>query len=320
MSILTIQSMGNERMSYRSANLPYGLWYFVEVYGAGDTYTNWHSKTFTYDGLYRYDHFENNMWFRCQVNVPQGTVLTNVFFKVYGYTNNMNCTNTLPYRFYAVATDNCPAPTPNNYPVANDGSRYNNQTLTTAYVSWDPSRPAYYMSGEEIILPDFGPIFNEVLARPGWVSGNYIGITAKITGINETDNFYTPYTQLVGVRGPSDANPALRPQASYDEVPPPDPPVASIVGGINENTISWTTVPEATSYNIYWSYVPGVTTSDTKIAGVTSPYDHTGLDAGIAYYYIVTSEIVEFALESEPSNEVSAIPRSPENTKGDVIW
>ena len=297
-----------------------GLWYFVQSYTAGNTYTNWHAKTAVYTGVWVYDHFENNMWFRCQVNVPQGTVLTNVFFKVYGYTNNMNCTNTLPYRFYAVDIDNCPAPTTNSYPVANDGSRYNNQTLTTSYVAWDPSRPANYMLGEEIILPDLAPCFNEVLARPGWVSGNYVGITAKITGINETDNYYPSYTQYVGIKGPSDANPAYRPSATYDEVPPPDAPVASATGLRLSNSISWASVVGASSYNIYWSYVPNVTTSDTKIAGVTSPYVHSPLLAGVPVYYIVTSVGPLYDVESVASNEVSATPLSMESSDGRIIW
>jgi len=323
MAVLTIANFGQEQMSYRSNNFPYGLWYFVANVGTGSTYTNWHAKTATYSGVWAYDHFENSMWFRCQLNVPQGTVLENVSFKVYGYTNNMNCTQQLSYRWYAVATDNCAAPTLNTYPTANDGTRYNAQTLTDSYVYWEPTRPALYMLNEEIVLPDFAPLINEILARPGWVSGNYVGITAKIYGVNETDNFYTPYTQLVGVKGLGSANP---PTASYDELVPPDAPVASAQGGILENTISWNPVAGATSYNIYWDYSSPVTTEagfyHEKITGVTSPYDHTGLAAGIPIYYIVTALAGSdpYFAESDPSNEVSATPHNSSNTFGRIIW
>ena len=45
------------------------------------------------------------------------------------------------------------------------------------------------------------------------------------------------------------------------------------VGGNAQNTVSWTSVTGATSYNLYWSTSSGVTTSNgTKISSVTSPY------------------------------------------------
>ena len=54
---------------------------------------------------------------------------------------------------------------------------------------------------------------------------------------------------------------------------------------------------------------PRVTkTTGTKIAGVTSPYLHTGLAAGTKYYYIVTA--VNSAGEGEASDEVSATTTS----------
>lgn len=58
-----------------------------------------------------------------------------------------------------------------------------------------------------------------------------------------------------------------------------------------QNTITWTASTGATSYNIYWSLTAGVTiASGTKITGATSPYPHTGLTNGTAYYYIVTAQ------------------------------
>ena len=43
MAVLTIANFGQEQMSYRSNNFPYGLWYFVANVGTGSTYTNWHA-------------------------------------------------------------------------------------------------------------------------------------------------------------------------------------------------------------------------------------------------------------------------------------
>ena len=54
-------------------------------------------------------------------------------------------------------------------------------------------------------------------------------------------------------------------------------------------TISWDVVSGATSYNIYWNTTGSVTTSDTQITNVTSPYIHTGLTNNTKYYYAVTA-------------------------------
>jgi hypothetical protein len=88
----------------------------------------------------------------------------------------------------------------------------------------------------------------------------------------------------------------------------PDPPGnVQAVAGDEENTISWDASEGATSYNIYWDTETGVTKeTGTKIEGVTSPYDHIGLENGIEIFYVVTAE--NEAGESDESNEVSAIP------------
>ncbi len=65
----------------------------------------------------------------------------------------------------------------------------------------------------------------------------------------------------------------------------------------------------AIQYNIYWATSPGVTkSSGTKIENATSPYEHTGLVNGVAYYYVVTAYDADTGLESDESEEVSATP------------
>jgi len=71
---------------------------------------------------------------------------------------------------------------------------------------------------------------------------------------------------------------------------PSAPTGVTAVGGAKQVTISWPIVASATSYNIYWSAVTGVTKANgTKITGTVSPYIHTGRVDGTAYYYIVTA-------------------------------
>ena len=79
------------------------------------------------------------------------------------------------------------------------------------------------------------------------------------------------------------------------------------ISGKQQVTLSWDPVPDATSYNIYWSTSRDVSkATGTMIAGVTSPYIQTGLVDGQTYYYIVTS--VRDGGESLPSSIVAATP------------
>jgi fibronectin type 3 domain-containing protein len=94
-----------------------------------------------------------------------------------------------------------------------------------------------------------------------------------------------------------------------DTPPPPvtvpGAPVASAVGGFGQVTVSWGNVSTATSYNLYWSMTTGVTPANgSKIAGVTSPFTHTGRNASTTYYYVVTA--VNGVGEGLPSAQVSA--------------
>jgi hypothetical protein len=85
------------------------------------------------------------------------------------------------------------------------------------------------------------------------------------------------------------------------------------VGG--EVAIAWTAISGATSYNIYWSTNPAVTTTTgTRITGATSPYVHTGLTNGTTYYYLVTSE--SSSGESAPGGAVSATPSVSPSPEG----
>ncbi|MCX5847337.1 MAG: hypothetical protein NTW12_13425 [Deltaproteobacteria bacterium] len=89
----------------------------------------------------------------------------------------------------------------------------------------------------------------------------------------------------------------------------PDAPTGvSAVASNAQVILSWTAVTGATSYNIYWSASSGVTKANgTKISNIAkSPYKHTKLANGSAYYYIVTAN--SGSEESAPSVEVSVKP------------
>lgn len=91
---------------------------------------------------------------------------------------------------------------------------------------------------------------------------------------------------------------------------PAAPTGVTATGSTDQVTVSWSAVTGATSYNIYWSTTSGVTTATgTRIAGVTSPFVHTGRTASTTYFYIVTA--VNSAGESGASIQVTATTNPP---------
>ncbi|MCG6972674.1 MAG: fibronectin type III domain-containing protein [Desulfobacterales bacterium] len=84
----------------------------------------------------------------------------------------------------------------------------------------------------------------------------------------------------------------------------PKQKVKAAANDTRDAILSWKNVPNATSYNIYWSDKPGVTKKNgTKISHVKSPYKITGLKKGKTYYFVVTA--VNASAESKESKEIS---------------
>lgn len=90
---------------------------------------------------------------------------------------------------------------------------------------------------------------------------------------------------------------------------PDSPQDIKVIPGDIQVTVSWNIVNEATSYNIYWNTIGGVTTSDNKISNVISPHAHSNLTNGTRYHYVVTA--ANSAGESTPASTVSAVPMAP---------
>jgi len=136
---------------------------------------------------------------------------------------------------------------------------------------------------------------------------------AVITGLADDATYYVIVTAVNG-GGESDASVQVA-AATLPAAPPPTtapaaPTGVSAVGGNEQVTVSWPAVSGATSYNIYWSTTTGVTPlNGTSIAGVTSPYVHTGLTASTSYFYVVTA--VNSVGESDASLEATATTNAP---------
>ena len=82
------------------------------------------------------------------------------------------------------------------------------------------------------------------------------------------------------------------------------PTVQAATPETRDVTLAWDDVPNATSYNIYWSDKPDVTKKNgTKISNVKNPHKMIGLKNGEKYYFIVTA--VNASGESKESEEFS---------------
>jgi len=93
-----------------------------------------------------------------------------------------------------------------------------------------------------------------------------------------------------------------------DTSAPSAPAAISTSAGDNEVVVSWNSVANATSYNVYWSAVSGVTKqTGTRIASVTSPYTVSALTNATPYYFVLTAQNAQG--ESPESTEFSAIPQ-----------
>ena len=81
------------------------------------------------------------------------------------------------------------------------------------------------------------------------------------------------------------------------------------MAGDAQLVITWAPAAGAASYNLYWSAARGPITNGTRIAGAASPYVHSGLVDGTAYYYIVTA--VNGAGESAAAARFPRRPAAP---------
>ncbi|MRR18380.1 MAG: fibronectin type III domain-containing protein, partial [Deltaproteobacteria bacterium] len=107
------------------------------------------------------------------------------------------------------------------------------------------------------------------------------------TGLTAATKYYYVVT---AVNGAGESAASAEASATTNSTPPPPalpaaPTGLTATGGTKQVTLSWSSVPTATSYNIYWATTSGVTPANgTKITGATSPAVQTGLADSTIYY------------------------------------
>ena len=141
-------------------------------------------------------------------------------------------------------------------------------------------------------------------------NGNKLSLSSTSSVLNNLPDGASYYYVVTAVNAVGESAASVQVAAStLAAVPvatvPAAPTGVSASGGAKQETVSWTPVVGAASYNLYWSTAPGVTPSTgTRVAAVSSPYVLTNLAAGTGYYYVVTA--LDAAGESAPSAQASA--------------
>ena len=101
------------------------------------------------------------------------------------------------------------------------------------------------------------------------------------------------------------------------ELPPTPANLAAIYRDSQGDVfITWNEVAEATHYRLYWATSPGVTASSNQLTPMTADFRHTGVGAGLTYYYRVSAinDAGEGALSDEVSETVPvSTPSAPLN-------
>jgi fibronectin type 3 domain-containing protein len=163
----------------------------------------------------------------------------------------------------------------------------------------------------------------------------YYGTTTGVTTAGtKVVNATTPYT-ITGLTNSSayyavvtarnaDGESAVSSEVSATPVPPiPAKPSGIVVsGGDTVATVSWAAVTGATSYNIYYGTIAGVTTATgTRITGATNPKAVSGLTNNTPYYFVVTAVNAggESGISSEKPVTPAAAPQAPGNPTGVAV-
>jgi len=184
-----------------------------------------------------------------------------------------------------------PPPAPTNVRVSPGASQI--------AVSWDPVATAdsynLYWSASTGFQPSAGNLV-ENASSPEVVGSLTPGVAVYflVTAVND------------GLEGAASDEVSGRPL-------PAVPANVEAAASDGEVGLSWDAVPDADSYNVYWSATAGVDIGTAAVAPTASTsWTHTPLPNGATTYYVVTA--LAGAAEGEPSAEVGATPAYPVQT------
>ena len=161
-----------------------------------------------------------------------------------------------------------------------------------------PSAPTdvVAVAGRAQVTVKWGSVLSATSYNIYWSSSSGVtkGNGTKITGVTSEytiaglENGVTYYCIVTALNtyGESAASNQASATPSVTGLPPSAPTGVTAISSGSQITVSWDSVTNATSYNLYWS---NSTESNIKITDVTSPYMQTGLTPWVTYSYEVTA-------------------------------
>ena len=200
--------------------------------------------------------------------IPQGAAVTNAWVQ-FEVDEVSTASTTLQVR--AQATDTAPA-------FVKSTANLSSRSRTSSFATWTPAAwPTIQVAGLDQRTPDLTSIIQEVVSRPGWLSGNAIAILITGTGrrtAEAIDGTRAPVLHLEYVDGAPPANRAPTVSAGLDQVVTL-PASAVLSGQVGDDGL-----PVGATVTTQWTEEggPGIATFGDPTATVTTvSFDGPGL-------------------------------------------
>jgi formylglycine-generating enzyme required for sulfatase activity len=198
------------------------------------------------------------------------------------------------------------------------------QSITVTAITWPqpPGQPVGFAAvptSKKGIALKWSPLVKAdayKLYRVESQPGNYLAIGPSTI----TDTFYNDtvglnantiyYYKLTGINvGGESPQAAFANATTYPDIP--TPPTIGVSGGAGRADVTWSPVPYAISYNLYYAVGSTVSKSSKMTAGVTSPQHITGLAPGTQYAFAVTSVNISGESPFSTTQTIVTVPDPP---------
>ncbi|NOZ52233.1 MAG: hypothetical protein GXP08_03665 [Gammaproteobacteria bacterium] len=198
--------------------------------------------------------------------------------------------------------------------TSNGESRESVEISATPFVS-PPASPSVVSArgGNARVTLTWKPISGATHYTLYWnTQGNVSATDARIDHVlspfvhsdlsNDQDYYYILVAE--NIAGPSSASPEISARPRMN--PPSAAVIEQLISAPGQVTLHWRNVSNASSYTLYWNTQGEVSTDDTAITQVTSPYTMTSLSNALRYYYRLQAH--NAGGNSPLSNEAQATP------------